>query len=140
MIVLDTNVLSALMRPAVPSELEAWLLTVTDDVLCTTAVTVMEIVHGLERLPSGRRRRELEARFDALVHPQDGLQVLAFEGASARLAALYRARRDALGRPSSGADMMIAGICGVAQASLATRNLRDFEGLPLTVIDPFGGR
>lgn len=140
MIVLDTNVLSALMRPAVPRELEAWLLSVTEDALCTTAVTVMEIVHGLERLPGGRRRRELEARFDALIHTQDGLQVLAFEGTAARLAALYRARRDALGRPSSGADMMIAGICGVAQASLATRNPRDFEGLPLTVIDPFGGR
>lgn len=138
MIVLDTNVVSALMRPRIDPNLEAWLeADAAEQVLVTTTVTVMEIEHGIRRLPRGRRRRGLEERFAALVDPTDGLAALDFDFESARRAAALRARRDAVGRPSSQADMMIAGICAVVGAAVATRNVRDFEDVGLEVLDPF---
>ena len=98
---------------------------------------MMEICYGLRRLPDGRRRRDLERRFAELTNVSDGLPVLDFDRRVAIVAAAFQAEREALGRPSTQADMMIAAVCHLHAAWLATRNLRDFEHLGLEVVDPF---
>lgn len=139
MIVLDTNVLSELMRPNPEALLSTWIAEQEDAAFATTTVTVMEIVYGLAKLPSGRRRSELETRFGSLVDAVEGLRILELDREGAGLAGALKARRDELGRPASQADMMIAGICRARGAVLATRNLRDFEDTGLDLINPFDG-
>ena len=97
----------------------------------------MELSFGVARLPDGRRRQDLERRFAELTDDTEGLTVLEFDRRAAHVAAELQARREAMGRPGSQADMMIAGICHRSAASLATRNLRDFEHLGLQVMNPF---
>lgn len=136
MIILDTNVLSGLMRPEIPPQLSKWLRS-QDDPLATTSITVMEITYGLARLPEGRRRDDLEERFAALVREGDGLPVHPLSAKAAALAGHLQARRTQLGLPASQADMMIAGICAQHEAVLATRNTRDFLHLDLELVDPY---
>ncbi|MCG8504324.1 MAG: type II toxin-antitoxin system VapC family toxin [Sphingomonadales bacterium] len=137
MIVLDTNVLSELMRPAPAPEVERWLGACGDDRLVTTVITVSEIEYGLARLPDGRRRKDLEDRFGALTGPGFDFTVLPLEEQSARLSGRLRQLREAQGQPASAADMMIAAICKLQDAALATRNVRDFQGIGLALIDPW---
>ena len=137
MIVLDTNVLSELMRPSIDPALARWLSQQDTEAFATTSVTVMEISYGIARLPEGRRRQDLARRFAELTDDSDGLPVLEFDRRAAWFAAAFQAQREAMGRPSTQADMMIAGICHLSSASLATRNIRDFEQLGLLITDPF---
>lgn len=134
MIVLDTNVVSELMKPSPDPQVYRWLGGLGDQSLTTTAVTVAEIEFGLQRLPVGQRRSALFASFETLVA---ALTVLPLDDAAARAAGRLRAMREAAGLSSPPSDMMIAGIAAVAGAALATRNSRDFGGLPLEVIDPW---
>jgi predicted nucleic acid-binding protein len=137
MIVLDTNVLSELMRPVPNEAVKTWMLAVEDDLLVTTAVSVSEIVYGLGRLPEGRRRRDLERRFAELTGPSCEMSVLPFDDTAARLAGTLRSENEARGRPAGAADMMIAAIARLADAALATRNRKDFAGTGVTLIDPW---
>lgn len=139
MIVLDTNVLSALMRPALDEAISRWFAGLGLQSLAVTTVTFVEVVRGIERLPQGRRREEISTRFGELVAPDSRLVVFGLDETAARLAGALMARRDAQGRPVSDADMMIAGIVAANGAALATRNTRDFEGLGLSLIDPWSG-
>jgi predicted nucleic acid-binding protein len=100
------------------------------------AVSVSEIVFGLERLPPGRRRSDLRARFDVFA---EALTVLPMDEVAAREAGRFRALRERAGLAAQPSDMMIAGIVSVAGADLATRNVRDFEALPIAVLDPWAG-
>lgn len=136
MIILDTNVVSELMKAEPDPRVKNWLRAIDDTTLVTTAVTVMEIEYGIGRLPEGRRRRELKARFATLA---GALAVLPLDGPAAFRAGQFRIDRETAGFPSQPSDMMIAGIAAVAEASLATRNVKDFEGLPLRVVDPWQG-
>jgi predicted nucleic acid-binding protein len=135
MIVLDTNVVSELMKPAPHDAVRRWLSGLGDSTLATTAVTVSEIVYGLARLPDGQRRITLEARFEAYM--EAGFVILPLDDAAARAAGAFRAMREAAGLGARAADMMIAGIAAAANASLATRNIKDFAGLPVRVADPW---
>lgn len=137
MIVLDTNVVSELMRPSVDPVVSRWLVSLGEVPIATSSITVMEIAYGLARLPNGSRRAELESRFEGLVELGEGLTVLDLDASAASLAGQLRARRDALGQPSSQADMMIAGICVRSSAVLATRNVQDFWHVGLDLVDPF---
>ncbi len=137
MILLDTNVVSDLMRPQPDAAVRRWLAGLGDTPLATTAITIAEIVYGLRRLPPGRRRQALEASFEALAGPGSPLPVLTFDDIAAREAGRLRALREAAGFEGAASDMMIAGLCTVVGASLATRNVRDFTHLPVTVIDPW---
>lgn len=137
MIVLDTNVISELMKPAPDPAVRDWLMALVDTPLATTAVTVAEIEYGLRRLPDGRRRTELYARVETLI---DALVVLPLDELSGRESGLLRALREAAGWSTAPSDMMIAGVTAVAGAALATRNVRDFRGLPIEVINPWRGR
>ncbi len=137
MILLDTNVLSELMRPAPDPKVRTWLDGLGATPVSTSAVTVAEVVFGLSRLPDGKRRSDLIERFDALILGPPALPVLGLDEQAGRLAGEFRALRESLGLGSSPSDMMIAGIALANGASLATRNVSDFSGLPISVVDPW---
>ena len=137
MILLDTNVISELMRPAPDQRVRAWLDDLGSSALATSAVTITEIVFGLNRLPDGKRRSALIDRFDALVLGPPSLPILPLDEASGRFAGEFRALRERLGLGSSPSDMMIAGIAMANGARFATRNTADFSGLPIDLLDPW---
>ena len=137
MIVLDTNVLSELMRPTPSPEVKAWLRQTSEDLLVTTVITISEIEYGLARLPEGSRRRDLEQRFAELTGTQFDFSILPFEVLAARLAGRLHSQRENQGWATQPADMMIAAITLVAGAKLATRNAKDFSGVGLDVINPW---
>lgn len=134
MIVLDTNVVSELMKAAPDPMVRDWLRRCEAETFCLSAVTVAEIGFGLNRLPAGRRGTDLHGRFEAFA---EALTVLPLDEAAAREAGRLRALRVARGLAAQPSDMMIAGIVAVAGAALATRNVRDFEGLPIPIQDPW---
>ena len=138
MILLDTNVVSELMRPAPNPKVRAWLGGLGATPLSTTAVTLAEVVFGLARLPEGKRRSDLIERFNALISGPPALPVLGLDEQAGRLAGEFRALRESLGLGSSPSDMMIAAISAANGGSLATRNVADFAGLPISVINPWG--
>ena len=137
MIVLDTNVVSELMKAEPAPAVRNWLARLGDMPLATTAITVAEIVFALHRLADGRRRAALEARFEDFVGAQSALTVLALDDNAARVAGRFRAIRQASDLGAHASDMMIAGIVADLGARLATRDVRDFDGLPIEVLDPW---
>jgi predicted nucleic acid-binding protein len=137
MIILDTNIVSELMRPTPDPVVKAWLSALGDTPLVTTAITIAEISYGLARLPDGRRRQGLERQFTALAGPQGMLPVLSFDDVAAREAGRLRALREATGVSAHPSDMMIAGLAAVMAALIATRNVKDFSGLPIAIVDPW---
>ena len=137
MILLDTNVLSELMRPTPASAVTAWLGAVEDIPFATTAITLGEILFGLRRLPGGERRQDLEQRFLALTGPDGGLPVLAYDEAAAHSYGEIATQRQRAGRSVQPCDIMIAAIAHQHDASIATRNVRDFDLTGLQIIDPW---
>jgi toxin FitB len=136
LIVLDTNVLSELMRPAPDPRVVAWLSSQQSGDLATTAITVAEIRYGLERLPAGRRKRELVTAAGEIFSTFADT-VLPFDTSAAQQYAGVVSRRDRSGRPISVLAAQIAAICLARKATLATRNHSDFSGLRLAVTDPW---
>lgn len=137
MIVLDTNVVSELMRHEPTQSVVDFVLAVPSDDLYTTSVTIAEVAFGLARLPDGARRRSLEGQFASVV--QDlGERILPFDAACASAYATIASSREAEGRPIHAAAAQIAAICRHHGAVLATRNVRDFDDTGIEVIDPWG--
>lgn len=137
MILLDTNVLSALMRRDVDRRIVDWLDGQPPESVWTTAITVFEIRFGLEILDGGRRRRGLENRFAAALDEEIEGRILPFDRPAADAAAEIAARQREAGRPVEIRDLQIAGIAAARKATLATRNLRHFEGTGVGLIDPW---
>ena len=137
MIILDTNVLSALMRSAPDPEVVAWLDRQAPESLWITSITVFEARFGLALLASGRRRRALERAFALLLEEDLENRVLDFDVAAASAAAELGAARQQAGRPVDMRDTQIAGIALARHATLATRNIRHFEDLSVPVINPW---
>lgn len=137
MIILDTNVLSALMRSAPEPAVVRWLDQQPAESVWITSITLFEVQLGLALLPKGRRRQALESAFASLLQEDLGNRVLDFDTAAAAAAAALAAARQAKGRPVDMRDTQIAGIAVARRATLATRNVRHFEGLPVTVTDPW---
>ena len=137
MILLDTNVLSALMRRRPDPVIVSWLDSQAPESLWTTAVTVFEIRYGIDLLPAGRRRRALESAFDAMLSDDLAGRVAAFDGTAAAEAAKLAARRQRIGRSVDFRDTQIAGIALARRADVATGNVRHFEGLGLSIINPW---
>jgi len=136
-ILLDTNVLSALMRREADPVVVAWLDQQPPESIWTTAITVFEIRFGLEILASGRRRRSLEDAFArALDQDFDG-RVLPFDQTAAEAAAVIAAEQRRVGRPVEIRDVEIAGIAAARKATLATRNTRHFEATGIALVDPW---
>jgi toxin FitB len=136
MIVVDTNVVSELMRPFPSERVREWVREQPGRELFTSAVTVAEVLYGIERLPRGRRREELKS---AAVEVFDGFadQVLDFDAAAAEQYALVVSHRERLGMPIEGFDAQIAAICRVREAALATRNEADFRETGIKIINPW---
>jgi predicted nucleic acid-binding protein len=136
MIVLDTNVVSELMRATPEPTVLAWLQQTSSTGLYTTAVTVAEIRYGIARLPEGRRRQTLHQAADEIfaAFPR---QVLPFDLAAASAYADVAAGRERDGNPISGFDGQIAAICRSQAAVLATRNTKDFTDTGISLIDPW---
>lgn len=138
MIVIDTNVVSELMRPSPFDRVRAWVRAQPARELFTSAVTVAEVLYGIERLPGGRRREELRS---AAIEIFDGFadQVLAFDAAAGERYAVLVSHREQMGMPIEGFDAQIAAICLVRGAALATRNVADFRETGIKVINPWDG-
>jgi toxin FitB len=137
MILLDTNVLSALMAAAPDGSVIAWLDREPRLSIWTSSVSLFEVAYGLRLLPAGRRRQQLEEAFQALVTEILENRVSAFDANAAQQAAGFAASRRSLGRPVEFRDSMIAGIALATGATLATRNTRDFEQAGVALIDPW---
>ena len=137
MIILDTNVLSALMRQVPELPVVHWLDDQQADSVWITSVTLFEARFGLAVLPKGRRRQALEAAFARLLSEDLEDRVLAFDTAAATEAASLAAERQKAGRPVDFRDTQIAGIALSRRATLATRNTRHFQDLRVPVVDPW---
>lgn len=138
MIVLDTNVLSEVMKPAPSAEVAKWMLREGGSRLYTTAVCEAEIRLGIAILPDGRRKHDLEtaaARVLALL----GGRILAFDSSSANEFARIVADRRRSGRPIEDFDAQIAAISLSRGMTLATRNGPDFIGIGVAIVDPWRG-
>lgn len=137
MILLDTNVVSAVMARSPDTVVVEWLDRQDTLTLFVSAVTIAEIHYGLEILPEGRRRRSLEDRFGRFVAEGFSGRVVAFEERAAHLYGEIMAARRGAGRPMSILDGQIAAIARAHRLAVATRNVRDFELCGLEVVDPF---
>ena len=136
MIILDTNVLSALMRQAPDQRIVTWLDRQPRTSIWITSITVLEVRFGLQILAAGKRRAGLMLAFGALLD-KIGQQVLAFDGTAAEQAADLMASRQKKGRPGDLRDTMIAGIALAHHSTLATRNIAHFADIAVPVIDPW---
>jgi toxin FitB len=135
-IVVDTNVVSELMRPKPSSAVVNWVDSQPADKLYTTAVTVAEIRYGIERLPEGERRDLLAATL-ADVFTTFAERVLPFDLRAAARYGTIVAGRERAGAPITGFDAQIAAICQSHEATLATRNGKDFDATGVEVVDPW---
>jgi toxin FitB len=140
MIVLDTNVLSALMRREADPAVVGWLDLQPSESVWTTAVTVFEIRFGLELLAPGRRRRQLEVAFSRVLDEDFEGRILPFDHEAAREAASRAAERRAAGKTVDFRDVEIAGIVSARRATLATRKARHFMDLGIELVDPWARR
>ena len=137
MIVLDTNVLSALMREEPDEHVVAWLDRQPRSSVWTTSITVLEVQFGLGILPPGRRRSLLVRAFEAVLTQELGRRVAPFDQPSAEQAAQLMASRHKKGTPVELRDTMIAGIVLARHAALATRNIQHFDDLEVIVVNPW---
>jgi predicted nucleic acid-binding protein len=137
--VLDTNVISELMKRAPADRVSTWIASQPATSLYTTSVTQAEILHGIMLLPSGRKRSALEAAADAMFREDFAGRILPFGSDAAQAYARIATDRCRLGRPISVFDAQIAGIARSAGAAIATRNVRDYDDCGVSVIDPWEG-
>lgn len=137
MIVLDTNVLSELMRPRPAEAVAAWVAHQPLAQQFTTSVTQAEIGYGLALMSLGARRAALEAAVERMFSEDFAGRVLPFDSAAAHAYPAIVAARKRKGAPMAAFDAMIAAIARSRGAAVATRNVKDFEGCGVTVIDPW---
>ena len=137
MIILDTNVLSALMSKAPEAAVVAWVDDQPAESVWITSITLFEVRFGLALLPAGRRRQKLETAFAQLLEEDLENRVLDFDSAAATAAASIAGERQKAGRPVDMRDTQIAGIALARRATLATRNVRHFADLKIPVVDPW---
>ncbi len=137
MILLDTNVISELVRPAPDPAVLAYVRALAPEIAFTAAVCEAEISYGLARLPVGKRREDLATRIATLFASGFHNQVLAFDSLCARHYGAIRSAREAAGRPITVEDAMVAAIARAHGATVATRNVDDFQGCGADVVDPW---
>jgi predicted nucleic acid-binding protein len=137
MILLDTNVVSELMRPSPAPEVVRWVAAQPATSLFTTSITQAEILHGVMLLPGGRRRKALESAAEAMFEQDFGGRVLPFGSNAAHPYAVIAARRRRAGRPISHFDAQIAAIAASTGATIATRNTDDFAECDVGLVNPW---
>ena len=137
MIILDTDVLSALIRAEPEAVAVKWLDAQPESSIWTTTITLMEIRNGLISMPDGRRRDRMQAELATVLRDDIQGRYALFDSAAAEQAAELMARRKAKGRPIEIRDTMIAGIALANRATLATRNTPHFADLSVPVVNPW---
>lgn len=137
MILLDTNILSALMRQVPDVEVIEWLDRQPRQSVWTTSVTVFEIRFGLQIMDAGKRRTFLMSAFEHLLKEVIEQRIAQFDDAAARQAADLMATRQKQGRAGELRDTMIAGIALASHATLATRNTKHFEDISASLVNPW---
>lgn len=137
MILLDTNVVSALMRRDPEPAVVAWLDEQAAESIWTTSITVLEVQTSLELLQPGRRRQQLEDAFAQLLADELQGRVQSFDQPAALTAGRIAAERQHAGRTLEIRDVQIAGITAVRKATLATRNTPHFESLGIDLVNPW---
>ena len=137
MIVLDTNVLSEVVRPAPSGAVLRWFASQEPMEIFTTTITQAEVFYGVEAMPAGKRRLRLHKAIEKLFLEEFPNRVLPFDEAAAALYARIVSSREAMGRPISQFDAMIAAISRSHRAVLATRNVQDFEHCGVRTLNPW---
>lgn len=137
MILLDTNVISAVMMPAPPGPVLRWLNDQETAGLYLSTITLAEIGYGLRVLPDDKRRRNLEDRFARFITEGFEQRILPFDETAALIYGEIMAHRKGLGRPLGAIDGQIASIARSQHLAVATRNTRDFEECGIELVNPF---
>jgi toxin FitB len=137
MIILDTNVLSELMRPKPSASVIAWIARQPEAELFTTSITEAEIFYGIEVLPKGKRREHLTMAAEAVFTEDFAGRVYAFDSAAARAFSTIASSRRTNGMPISQSDAQIAAIAKTRRAKVATRDVNGFEQCGVDVVDPW---
>jgi predicted nucleic acid-binding protein len=137
MIVLDTNVVSDLMLPRPTASVIEWIAEQAAPSLYLSTISEAELRYGVEILPIGQRRQRLLAEIEGMLREDFAGRILPFDSYAAHAYAVVAAARRAAGRPINHADCQIAAIARSHRASIATRDVKDFEGCGIEVINPW---
>ena len=140
MILLDTNVVSEVMRVAPEPAVLDWMNASEASHLYLATITIAEISYGLQILPEGRRRQAITARFDRFIEQGFAHRVLPFDAAAAFIYGDVMARRKRMGRPLSVLDGQIVSIAKAHRMMVATRNTVDFEDTGVELLNPWERR
>ena len=137
MIILDTNIVSELMREQPSPSVTEWIQSFDPNQFTITAITVAEIMRGLAHIPEGKRRRKLEQSFYGFIHDAFSSKILAFDEQAALLYGDISAAREKKGLSVDPVDLMITAIAKYHNATIATRNVKDFEACGVKLINPW---
>lgn len=137
LVILDTNVVSELMKSNRSPIVAAWMSRHKREDIFTTAITVSETLYGIEILPQGKRRELLLRGAEGTFAEDFAGRILAFDEAAARVFALISSARRSRGRPIGIHDAQIAAIAGASDATVATRDVHDFEGCGIRLVNPW---
>ena len=137
MIIIDTNVVSELMRASPDPAVLAWFAGHAANKLFLTAISEAELRTGAAILPAGQRRDRLIGAIDAMIEQDFAGRILPFDSLAARSYAEIAAARRIAGKPIMDADCHIAAIVRACGAAIATRNVKDFEGCGIDIINPW---
>ena len=140
MIILDTNVISEISRSRPDAAVLTWTALQESRDIFTTSISQAEVFFGIRVMPAGMRRDELENTARVLFFKDLVGRVLSFDGDAAEIYATISVKRRSIGRPIQELDAQIASIALLHGASLATRNVRDFEHLDLDLVNPWDFR
>jgi predicted nucleic acid-binding protein len=140
MIILDTNVVSEIIRPTPSDQVLEWLSSQPALLLYTTAITQAEMLYGMEILTKGKKKKALEAALQGMFEEDFRDRVLAFDSSCAKLYSEIVSGRKSLGRPISQYDAQIAAIARSRKASLATRNTPDFSDCGIRIVNPWDSK
>jgi toxin FitB len=136
MIIIDTNVVSELMRPEPDPGVASWVRARDRRELRMTVISLAEVRYGIARLPDGRRKQVLLGAADEIFSAFAD-QILPVDAAAAEHYAVIASSRERAGKPIPGFDALIAAVCRSQGATLATRNVSDFDGTGIEVINPW---
>ena len=137
MFILDTNVVSELLRPIPEPSVVRWVAARDASHLFLTAVSEAELRFGVEIMPAGARRDAVGEAIDALLREDFASRILPFDSPAALAYAEFAAERRAAGRPVAHADAQIAAIASVHRMSVVTRDVGDFAGVGLDIVNPW---
>lgn len=139
-IILDTNVVSALFHERENENVKRWFTGEALDNLYLTSIVFAEIVFGVRRVPAGRRRTSLDYWLRAIIYPNFAARLLSFDRSAAEAWADITAAGQSRGRPRPIMDSLTASIAQANGYAIATRNIQDFSGLGIDLVNPFGAR